>query len=85
MRGRQGATLPEQTLVRYAPAMPHQPVPPKNRSFARAMRREMTEAEEKLCSELRSRRLDRIKFRQQAPIGNYIEAARLSRAALLEQ
>jgi hypothetical protein len=48
MRGLQGATLPERALVRYAPAMPHQPVLPKNRSFARAMRREMTEAEEKL-------------------------------------
>src|SRR5262245_13160023 len=52
--------------------MPHQPVPPKNRRFARAMRREMTEAEEKLWSELRNRRLDRIKFRRQVPIGNYI-------------
>jgi very-short-patch-repair endonuclease len=52
--------------------MPHQPVPPKNRSFARAMRREMTEAEEKFWSELRNRRLDRIKFQRQMPIGNYI-------------
>ena len=69
MRGVQGATLPEQALVSYSLAMPHRPVPPKNRRFARAMRREMTEAEEKLWSELRSRRLDRIKFRRQAPIG----------------
>ena len=52
--------------------MPHQPVPPKNRRFARTMRREMTEAEGKLWSELRNRRLDRIKFRRQVPIGNYI-------------
>jgi len=52
--------------------MPHQPVPPKNRSFARAMRRDMTEAEGKLWHELRSRRLDRIKIRRQVPIGGYI-------------
>ena len=36
------------------------------------MRREMTEAEEKLWGELRNRKLDRIKFRRQVPIGNYI-------------
>lgn len=36
------------------------------------MRREMTEAEDKLWRELRSRRLDRIKFRRQVPIGPYI-------------
>jgi very-short-patch-repair endonuclease len=32
----------------------------------------MTEAEDKLWHELRSRRLDRIKFRRQVPIGCYI-------------
>ena len=32
----------------------------------------MTEAEDKLWHELRSRRLDRIKFRRQVPIGRYI-------------
>ena len=52
--------------------MPHQPVTERKRSFARAMRREMTEAEDKLWRELRSRRLDRIKFRRQVPIGPYI-------------
>ncbi len=36
------------------------------------MRRAPTEAEEKLWAELRGRRLDRIKFRRQVPIGNYI-------------
>ena len=36
------------------------------------MRRAPTEAEEKLWAELRSRRLDRIKFRRQVPVGNYI-------------
>jgi very-short-patch-repair endonuclease len=32
----------------------------------------MTEAEDRLWRELRSRRLDRIKFRRQVPIGPYI-------------
>ncbi|MGP2491881.1 endonuclease domain-containing protein [Mesorhizobium sp. PUT5] len=52
--------------------MPHQPVSSRNRHFARTMRKEATEAEDKLWQELRGRRLDRIKFRRQAPIGNYI-------------
>jgi very-short-patch-repair endonuclease len=53
--------------------MPHQHIPAKNRRFARAMRRELTDAEDKLWEELRGRRLDRIKFRRQVPIGdNYI-------------
>ncbi|WP_367226975.1 endonuclease domain-containing protein [Mesorhizobium sp.] len=32
----------------------------------------MTEAEDRLWHELRDRRLDRIKFRRQVPIGKYI-------------
>ena len=32
----------------------------------------MTQAEEKLWCELRERRLDRIKFRRQVPIGRYV-------------
>ena len=36
------------------------------------MRRDMTEAEERLWHELRSRRLGAIKFRRQMPIGAYI-------------
>lgn len=32
----------------------------------------MTEAEDRLWHELRDRRLDRIKFRRQVPIGRYI-------------
>ncbi|UCI08108.1 endonuclease domain-containing protein [Mesorhizobium sp. B1-1-8] len=52
--------------------MPHQPVTRAKRSFARSLRREMTEAENKLWQELRDRRLDRIKFRRQVPIGKYI-------------
>jgi len=52
--------------------MPHQPVTPAKRNFARAMRREPTEAESRLWHELRGRRLDRIKFRRQVPIGRFI-------------
>ena len=52
--------------------MPHQAVPPAKRRFAKTLRREMTEAEERLWQELRSRRLDGIKFRRQVPIGRFI-------------
>ena len=36
------------------------------------MRREPTDAEDKLWHEIRDRRLDRIKFRRQVPISGYI-------------
>ena len=36
------------------------------------MRREPAEAEDRLWNELRDRRLDRIKFRRQVPVGRYI-------------
>ena len=39
---------------------------------ARAMRREMTDAERKLWLLLRDRRLAGAKFRRQAPVGRYI-------------
>ncbi|TPK58611.1 endonuclease domain-containing protein [Mesorhizobium sp. B2-4-15] len=52
--------------------MPHQPVASAKRNFARSLRRAMTEAEERLWQELRDRRLDRIKFRRQTPIGKYV-------------
>jgi len=52
--------------------MPHQPVTPAKRQFARAMRREPTEAEDRLWQELRGRRLDKIKFRRQVPVGKYV-------------
>ncbi|MCA0035334.1 endonuclease domain-containing protein [Mesorhizobium sp. B263B2A] len=45
---------------------------PAKRNFARSLRRDMTEAEGKLWQELRDRRLDRIKFRRQMPIGKYV-------------
>lgn len=56
----------------FIPGMPHQRVPSRNLRFAKSMRRAPTEVEDKLWQELRSRRLDRIKFRRQMPLGNYI-------------
>jgi very-short-patch-repair endonuclease len=42
------------------------------RGFARALRRNSTEAEKLLWSRLRGRRFDGIKFKRQVPIANYI-------------
>ena len=42
------------------------------RTFARRMRSAPTEAEERLWGALRSRRLDKLKFRRQVPVGAYI-------------
>ncbi|WP_348524488.1 DUF559 domain-containing protein [Mesorhizobium sp. LNJC391B00] len=58
--------------------MPHQPVAPAKRNFARSLRREMTEAEDKLWHELRDRRLDRIKFRRQGSCWKIRRRFRLS-------
>ena len=52
--------------------MPHEPVPPEKREFARRMRRKSTEAEERLWQELRGRRLDGIKVRRQVPFDPYV-------------
>jgi len=46
--------------------------PVANTARARALRRDSTEAERKLWSLLRSRRLSAYKFRRQFPIGPYI-------------
>jgi very-short-patch-repair endonuclease len=64
-------------------ATPHQPVPEAKRRFARKLRRDMTDAEAKLWSELRDRRLDTIKFRQQAPIGPFVADFLCSEARLI--
>jgi very-short-patch-repair endonuclease len=40
--------------------------------FAKRLRKDMTEAEGKLWSALRSRRFEKFKFRRQVPIGKYI-------------
>jgi very-short-patch-repair endonuclease len=47
-------------------------VPEQNRAHARAMRRNMTDAELKLWQELRAHRLMGLSFRRQYPIGHYI-------------
>lgn len=52
--------------------MPHTPLPPKNRTRARQMRRVMTDAELKLWNELRAHRLMGLGFRRQFPISGYI-------------
>jgi very-short-patch-repair endonuclease len=53
---------------------PHQKTPtnPRLLSFARNMRHEPTDAEKKLWSRLRDRRLGGFKFRRQVPFGGYI-------------
>jgi very-short-patch-repair endonuclease len=52
--------------------MPHQKVPPRNRSFARSMRRVMQPAEMRLWQRLRKPGIEGCRFRRQAPIGPYI-------------
>ncbi len=52
--------------------VPHTPLPPKNRSRAKAMRRVMTDAELKLWNEIRAHRLMGLGFRRQFPIAGYI-------------
>lgn len=42
------------------------------RERARALRREMTDAERLLWHHLRARRFERLKFRRQKPLGRYI-------------
>jgi very-short-patch-repair endonuclease len=43
-----------------------------HRDFARHLRKNMTDAERRLWSQLRFRQLDKCRFRRQAPIGRYI-------------
>ncbi|MBL0936928.1 MAG: endonuclease domain-containing protein [Rhizobiaceae bacterium] len=52
--------------------MPHDLVPDRRRSNAKAMRRAMTDAELRLWNELRAHRLMGLSFRRQVPIGPYI-------------
>ena len=52
--------------------MPHTLLPPKNRARAKAMRRDMTEAELRLWNEIRAHRLMNLAFRRQYPIAGYI-------------
>ena len=48
------------------------PYPRKQKVFARRLRREQTDAERKLWSKLRDRRLCGAKFRRQHPIGSFV-------------
>jgi very-short-patch-repair endonuclease len=54
------------------PDHPDWKVPPKLRANARALRRNSTDAERILWSELRAGRLNGVNFRRQVPIENYI-------------
>jgi len=56
-------TPPEKLLTADNPAL---------RQRAKAMRKEMSEAEAKLWQHLRAGRLNGYKFRRQQPMGNYI-------------
>jgi len=47
-------------------------IPPSATSRARAMRRAPTDAERALWGVLRSRRMQTVKFRRQAPVGPYV-------------
>ncbi len=52
--------------------MPHEQVSLRLRANAKRMRRGMTEAEQRLWSQLRAHRLMGLGFRRQMPVGNYI-------------
>ncbi|WP_083931206.1 endonuclease domain-containing protein [Kaistia granuli] len=52
--------------------MSRRSVDPRQLSFARTMRRNMTEAELRLWLRLRARGAEGLKFRRQVPIGPYI-------------
>ena len=52
--------------------MPRQKVPSRIRANARTLRKNMTEAETRLWSQLRAHRLMGLGFRRQLPIGAYI-------------
>src|ERR1700704_4708972 len=54
------------------PKRPTGKVPSRLRSNARALRKNSTDAERILWSELRDHRLNGASFRRQVPIGNYI-------------
>ena len=50
----------------------HKNANPKLYEFGRTLRKEMTEAENKLWESIRSKKLNGIKFRRQHPLHNYI-------------
>jgi very-short-patch-repair endonuclease len=52
--------------------MPHRSVSPRNRGFAKALRRAMTDEERLLWQWLRKPGISGLRFRRQAPVGPYI-------------
>jgi very-short-patch-repair endonuclease len=52
--------------------MPHGEVSGRQRSAAKKLRRDLTDAERKLWYLLRSRRFEGVTFRRQVPVGPYI-------------
>jgi very-short-patch-repair endonuclease len=48
------------------------PIPPRQRAFAKSMRRDSTKAENMLWQALRGRRMEGHKFKRQVPLGPYI-------------
>ncbi len=63
--------------------MPHRNIISRQRSNARRLRSDMTDAETRLWSRLRAHRLDGISFRRQVPIGPYIADFVCHRARLI--
>jgi very-short-patch-repair endonuclease len=71
--GEGGASRSEATGEGFEPQTPnHRPVAKRIRKFAKAMRREPTDAETVMWRLLRDRRLSKLKFRRQVPFRNYI-------------
>jgi very-short-patch-repair endonuclease len=71
--GEGGASRSEATGEGFEPQAPsHRPVAKRIRKFAKAMRREPTDAEAAMWRLLRDRRLSKFKFRRQVPFRNYI-------------
>jgi very-short-patch-repair endonuclease len=52
--------------------MPHSPVSAEQRSRAKSLRQTMTRAETLLWRYLKAHRIDRLGFRRQVPMGDYI-------------
>lgn len=65
--------------------MPRHTIGPQHRSRAKALRREMTDAEARLWRELRSHRLGGLGFRRQVPLGPFtVDFACLAERLIVE-
>jgi very-short-patch-repair endonuclease len=67
-----GGGLRDGGIAMDDPKKPTWKVPPRLRSNARALRKNSTDVERMLWSELRDHRLNGARFKRQVPIGNYI-------------